>query len=54
MLAKERYFFASDGALIGNGQTYSSFYYIHPNFKNGVLKTLDELAYVERIKGNKF
>ena len=42
--------FASDDALIGNGQTYSSFYIFIPTFLHCVLQTIYEVASVERIK----
>ena len=43
--------FASDDALFGNDQIYFNFKYTHPNFSHCVLQTLDEVEYVERIKG---
>ena len=44
-------FFASDDALIGNGQPYSNFKYIYPTFYIVHPQTLDELSFVELIKG---
>ena len=44
-------YFSSDDALIGNGQKYSNFYYLHPNFLHCVIQTLDEVASVQIIKG---
>ena len=42
--------FASDDALIGNGQTDSNFYYVHLNPLHCVIQTLDEVASAEKIK----
>ena len=41
--------FAPDDALIGNGQTYPNFKYIHPKKLHCVLQTLIEISSVERI-----
>ena len=37
-------FFASDDVLIGDGQTYSYFQYIHPKFLHFALQILIELV----------
>ena len=43
-------FFASDDALICYSQTYSSFNIFIPAVVHCLIHTLDEVAYVKRIK----